>query len=742
MTEDYNMPTPSNVEINDSSTNEEMNDSSTDDEMNESSTNDEVNDSSTNDDFNNDESMDDEESDLKRIKNEMSNNFELVLLEGFKCNDCMFLTTEEYIMNKHKIEKTCLLNDYIEATDSNNEEELSSTQDEETSKEMLENQESQIREQVENDMKNIFQSFDVDQKNNNSLNSADFEASSTNAYNKEKKEVRLYKCTVCENKFRTIYNLDFHIRDIHNKEKNIFCKICNEGFFRRTHLTRHTCAGSKQSVGDIQTDTNQELACENGAQIDLNSEKEDQIGPNFEHGGQSEPNSENEGQVEKNSVNESENGFIQLDLLPQLESSYTKTHVSKSKSDIEVQRFSCNLCEKKFSQKWYVKVHIKEVHTKERNHHCTVCSLSFFKRSYLKKHSFVCQKKSDDDKTTLKSEKQIESIKNLYPITPDLSTTTVNPKADSSTSTKNLKADFEERNFSCTICDKKFFSKKYVGVHIREVHVQERKHICLRCNRGFFKKAYLKKHSCGSTRKSDVDKTLKKLELDSEKEVEINDSTQLVLVSNQKLSDPAPITKLTTPESRMQTPESRIQTPESLKEKHENPDKNFTSSLHSRENHRDEINFLCFKCKRGFLKISHLEKHFKTCRLETKMSVKTLTKKQSQNASDTTLKLRSKNPFNIELKKIVKDQTRVYECQSCNKTFGNKKKLNRHKKEVHIGEVKYGCSSCDKKFARMEHLKRHLKSNNLMCLSPSEEVINYILTYDHILCYIFNDLKQ
>jgi hypothetical protein len=267
-------------------------------------------------------------------------------------------------------------------------------------------------------------------------------------------------------------------------------------------------------------------------------------------------------------------------------------------------------------------------------------------------------------------------------------------------------------------------------VHIREVHIQERKHICLRCNRGFFKKAYLKKHSCGSTRKSGDDQTLKKIELDSEKER--SDSTQLVLVPNQKLSDPAPITKLSTPESRIQTPESRmqtsesriqtsesriqtsesriqtsetrIQTPESLKEKHENPDKNFTSSLHSRENHRYEINFLCFKCKRGFLKISHLKKHFKTCRIENKMSVKTLTKK---------------------LKKMEKDQTRVYECQSCNKTFGNKKKLNRHKKEVHIGEVKYGCSSCDKKFARMEHLKRHLKSNNLMCLSPSEEVINY-----------------
>jgi KRAB domain-containing zinc finger protein len=267
-------------------------------------------------------------------------------------------------------------------------------------------------------------------------------------------------------------------------------------------------------------------------------------------------------------------------------------------------------------------------------------------------------------------------------------------------------------------------------VHIREVHVQERKHICLRCNRGFFKKAYLKKHSCGSTRKSDDDQTLKKLEFDSEKER--SDSTQLVLVPDQKLSDPAPITKLSTPksriqtsESRMQTSESRMQTQEYLKEKHENPDKNLTSSLHSRENHRYEINFLCFKCKRGFLKICHLEKHFKTCRLEAKMSVKTLTKKQSQNASDTTLKLRSKNQLKIKLKKMEKDQTAVYECPNCNKAFVSKRKLNRHKKEVHIGDIKYGCSSCDKKFARMEHLKRHLKSNNLMCLSPSEEVINY-----------------
>ena len=49
----------------------------------------------------------------------------------------------------------------------------------------------------------------------------------------------MFSCPVCEKQFKMKKNVNLHIREVHNQEKNYFCPICNKGFFKKTYLQKH-----------------------------------------------------------------------------------------------------------------------------------------------------------------------------------------------------------------------------------------------------------------------------------------------------------------------------------------------------------------------------------------------------------------------------------------------------------------------------------------------------------------------
>ncbi len=53
-------------------------------------------------------------------------------------------------------------------------------------------------------------------------------------------------------------------------------------------------------------------------------------------------------------------------------------------------------------------------------------------------------------------------------------------------------------------------------------------------------------------------------------------------------------------------------------------------------------------------------------------------------------------------------------CPFCDLRFHNRSKLNRHKREMHLGSFKqHGCHHCSKVFKRKEHLTRHIRGKHL-----------------------------
>ncbi|CAB0032205.1 unnamed protein product, partial [Trichogramma brassicae] len=64
----------------------------------------------------------------------------------------------------------------------------------------------------------------------------------------------------------------------------------------------------------------------------------------------------------------------------------------------------------------------------------------------------------------------------------------------------------------------------------------------------------------------------------------------------------------------------------------------------------------------------------------------------------------------IRHQKTVHEKRKDYECNNCEQTFGEKSKLIRHQKTVHEGRKNYACDKCGKKFGRKCILVQHEKT--------------------------------
>jgi DNA-directed RNA polymerase subunit RPC12/RpoP len=62
-----------------------------------------------------------------------------------------------------------------------------------------------------------------------------------------------------------------------------------------------------------------------------------------------------------------------------------KIHFEKTHRN-ETKKFSCNLCEKKFSWSQTLKIHIQTIHQDDREFQCDHCALTFRLKNHLRKH--------------------------------------------------------------------------------------------------------------------------------------------------------------------------------------------------------------------------------------------------------------------------------------------------------------------------------------------------------------------
>ncbi|XP_065087253.1 chorion transcription factor Cf2 isoform X2 [Ochlerotatus camptorhynchus] len=138
-------------------------------------------------------------------------------------------------------------------------------------------------------------------------------------------------------------------------------------------------------------------------------------------------------------------------------------------------RYVCNLCRKEFSQPKWLQTHMSS-HSNwlkancKKQPECDICHKSFRGPGMLRMH-MKTHEKEDKLPTCSICHKEFKSKSILY---------------------RHRQTHFE-KNFACTLCDKRFSSNYQLNIHVQR-HRKQKPHKCPHCDKSFYSASDLKVH--------------------------------------------------------------------------------------------------------------------------------------------------------------------------------------------------------------------------------------------------------
>jgi KRAB domain-containing zinc finger protein len=141
-------------------------------------------------------------------------------------------------------------------------------------------------------------------------------------------------------------------------------------------------------------------------------------------------------------------------------------------------QFTCEYCDAKFSLSMSLKCHMIEIHnTGKKGHACELCQKVFAYKSKLSNHMKVRHPTEEDKKSCMVCE------------------------CCGKTYTAKIKLDYHlkkcgnrNRNFFCSECPYKAFTKTTLRYHIEAMHETERKYMCHICGKYLKNRFYMRTH--------------------------------------------------------------------------------------------------------------------------------------------------------------------------------------------------------------------------------------------------------
>ncbi|KAB7501644.1 Zinc finger protein [Armadillidium nasatum] len=140
-------------------------------------------------------------------------------------------------------------------------------------------------------------------------------------------------------------------------------------------------------------------------------------------------------------------------------------------------RFQCTFCQKKFSIKPHLVVHMR-IHTGEKPYKCSICFKTFCQKSALNRHKIKC----------------ISIFETYFCQDSEMSLTQNAPTNDSDTST-HLSFDYSQKKRQCPYCDYNSFVANNVKRHIMCKHSSDKPFQCTFCPKKFPIKEHLVIHT-------------------------------------------------------------------------------------------------------------------------------------------------------------------------------------------------------------------------------------------------------
>ena len=379
----------------------------------------------------------------------MAEQYEMVVLPGYKCKECPFVTTDVKTLKEHLKQHT--------STSSPNQAPKKT------------NLEQKIELQPSLDINDIAEPL------GQSLN-----------------------CNECGKIFSNRNNLRSHVKVVHLKIKNHVCQICNKAFFKpnnlRAHLKTHKPVKLNISISKDQNISSRGQNSRNSDASHATAETMKEAHVKLE-----ELNQDIETCIRQASTPGIKKGqsFDTDTSLGLVENSLDCTHCGKSFANrknlrshvrnvhLNMKNHICNVCNKAFFKPTHLKRH-------EKSHLCVKAhnSLSFEDNISFTDQNYSISETSHQSEDNMDEPYIIKQEINL-----DIETAPIFSPGSSKFQSFDADADPLDTSLDCDYCGKSFANRKNLRSHIKLVHLNIRNHICNICNKAFFKPNNLIEHA-------------------------------------------------------------------------------------------------------------------------------------------------------------------------------------------------------------------------------------------------------
>ncbi|XP_041989232.1 zinc finger protein OZF-like [Aricia agestis] len=263
---------------------------------------------------------------------------------------------------------------------------------------------------------------------------------------------RPFECNVCDKSFKTAKYLRTHMK-IHLDDRRYVCKLCGERFVQTSSLKYHMKKRHPE----------ERFSRQQGTLITLLARE----------------------------------ALMNYPLLSEQEEDPRYT-LTTNEDGATV--FSCNICQKVFKKKDFVRQHHKDVHLKKRRllrscHLCDVCVPSHKRPAHMEEaHGVPMPKCNICDRKFANQSKLLRHQRTFHMGERDFECDVCHKKfADNDYLNRHMFVHRSERPFECNVCDKSFKTAKYLEIHMR-IHLNDRRFVCKLCGESFVQWPSLKYH--------------------------------------------------------------------------------------------------------------------------------------------------------------------------------------------------------------------------------------------------------
>ena len=372
-------------------------------------------------------------------------------------------------------------------------------------------------------------------------------------------------------------------------------------------------------------------------------------------------------------------------------------------------KISCHDCSETFLSMWNAINHHKNLHTKENKYICKVCDKSFTVKDYLKLHIYEAHTlpktidnasgnnlewkivtPNENDRITCldctgtftnmnsarEHHKLVHMLENNYVcevcdkkfrvedyLRLHVQSVHMLPKIVNNGLTKKLEWKIvqpnEDGKFNCLECEQIFSSISNARIHHKDLHMRQNKHICKVCSKSYEFEDYLVGHTLSSHMLPKIidENVTKTLEW---KKVEPNSDGRIKCLDCEK----------TFPSMH-------------------------SVRVHHKEIHMKEKKYVCEVCNRSFHYEDYLLLHIRSDHM--------LPKKITDNLQE-----------KCEWKIVKPNEDGKVNCLECSKSFSSIHTARTHHKEAHLTKNKFTCTVCTKQFDYEDLMKVHMQAAHLL----------------------------